>query len=71
MARQPGCFDVDDRLAEFWAKGNDLERLNAVVDFERFARIWAVGSAQVSLRRRPATVRSCVHVQSADLADEP
>jgi hypothetical protein len=36
MARQPGSFDVDDWLAELWAKGDDLERLNAVVDFEPF-----------------------------------
>src|SRR6516164_9322348 len=36
MARQPGFFDVDDRLADLSAKGDDLERLNAVVDFEAF-----------------------------------
>ena len=32
----PGFFDVDDRLAELSAKGDDLERLNALVDFELF-----------------------------------
>lgn len=32
----PGFFDVDERLAELTAKGDDLERLNALVDFELF-----------------------------------
>jgi len=36
MARQPGLFDVDERLKELSAKGDSLERLNAVVDFELF-----------------------------------
>ena len=36
MGRQPGFFDVDERLRELSAKGDDLERLAAVVDFERF-----------------------------------
>jgi transposase, IS5 family len=36
MAQQRGFFDVDDRLAELSAKGDDLERLNSVVDFEIF-----------------------------------
>jgi IS5 family transposase len=32
----PGFFDVDERLAELSAKGDDLERLNGLVDFELF-----------------------------------
>ncbi len=36
MAGQPGFFDVEDRLRELSAKGDDLERIAAVVDFERF-----------------------------------
>ena len=36
MAWQPGFFDVEDRLAELSAKGDDLERLNRHVDFEAF-----------------------------------
>jgi transposase, IS5 family len=36
MAGQPGFFDVDERLRELSAKGDELERLNAVVDFELF-----------------------------------
>jgi len=36
MARQPGFFDVEGRLAELSAKGDDLERLNRLVDFEVF-----------------------------------
>ena len=36
MKEAPGFFDVDERLAELSAKGDDLERLNALVDFELF-----------------------------------
>ena len=36
MRGQPGFFDVDERLKELSAKGDNLERLSAVVDFELF-----------------------------------
>src|SRR6201747_1897766 len=36
MRGQAGFFDVDERLKELSAKGDDLERLNAIVDFEAF-----------------------------------
>ena len=36
MGRQSGFFDVDARLRELSAKGDDLERIAALVDFERF-----------------------------------
>ena len=36
MAGQSGFFDVEERLKELSAKGDALERLNAVVDFELF-----------------------------------
>jgi transposase, IS5 family len=36
MTRQPGFFDVEDRLKQLSAKGDALERLSAVVDFELF-----------------------------------
>ena len=36
MRGQSGFFDVEDRLRELSAKGDALERLSAVVDFERF-----------------------------------
>src|SRR5271167_1966566 len=32
----PGFFDVEERLAELSAKGDDLERVKALVDFELF-----------------------------------
>jgi IS5 family transposase len=32
----PGFFDIDERLKDLSAKGDDLERLKAVVDFEMF-----------------------------------
>ncbi len=57
MARQPGCFDVDDPLAELWAKGDNLERLNAVVDFERSARILS-GRFRASIAKKEAGHRS-------------
>ena len=36
MTREPRLFDVDARLRELSAKGDDLERVNALVDFEAF-----------------------------------
>jgi hypothetical protein len=36
MRGQGGFFDVDERLKELSAKGDHLERLNAIVDFEIF-----------------------------------
>ncbi len=36
MRGQGGFFDIDARLQELSAKGDDLERLNAIVDFEVF-----------------------------------
>ena len=36
MRGQAGFFDVDERLKELSAKGDDLERLSSVVNFELF-----------------------------------
>ena len=36
MARQAGLFDIEERLRELSSKGDDLERVNALVDFEAF-----------------------------------
>ena len=36
MRGQAGFFDVDERLKDLSAKGDALERLNAIVDFELF-----------------------------------
>ena len=36
MRGEPGFFDVEERLKELSAKGDALERLNAIVDFEMF-----------------------------------
>jgi transposase, IS5 family len=36
MGRQVGMFDVEERLAGLSKKGDDLERLGALVDFELF-----------------------------------
>ena len=32
MRSEPGFFDVDERLMELSAKGDDLERMKAIVD---------------------------------------
>jgi transposase, IS5 family len=32
--RMPGFFDIDERLRELSAKGDDLERINELFDFE-------------------------------------
>lgn len=36
MRGDPGFFDIHERLKDLSAKGDDLERLNAIVDFEIF-----------------------------------
>ena len=36
MGRHPGLFDVSDRLQQLSAKGDDLERIARLVDFEMF-----------------------------------
>lgn len=36
MRGQAGFFDLDDRLQEFSAKGDHLERLSGIVDFKLF-----------------------------------
>ena len=36
MRGQAGFFDVEERLKDLSAKGDDLERLNTVVNFELF-----------------------------------
>ena len=36
MRGQGGFFEIDERLKEISAKGDDLERLNSIVDFEAF-----------------------------------
>jgi hypothetical protein len=54
--RSPGFFDLDDRLAELSAKGDGLERVQALVDFEMFrpALEGAVPRADRSKGGRPA-----------------
>ena len=54
--RSPGFFDVDLRLADLSAKGDDLERVKALVDFEMFrpALEGAIPRADRSKGGRPA-----------------
>jgi hypothetical protein len=55
MAGQPGFFDVEERLKQLSAKGDSLERLNAVVDFDQFRADleWAVPRSDRSKGGRP------------------
>ena len=57
MARQVGMFDVEERLAGLSKKGDDLERLAAVVDFELF-RPSSSGPCRGRIDRRAAGHRS-------------
>jgi hypothetical protein len=50
MVRQPGLFDVEERLRELSAKGHDLERIAALVDF---AQSWLTVGTGLLSRRRP------------------
>ena len=36
MRGQAGFFDIDERLKDLSSKGDDLERLKGLVDFEMF-----------------------------------
>ena len=56
IGRTPGFFEVDERLSELSAKGDDLERVKALVDFEMFrsALEAAVPRADRSKGGRPA-----------------
>jgi IS5 family transposase len=36
LKRESSLFDLEERLRELSAKGDDLERIDALVDFEAF-----------------------------------
>jgi transposase, IS5 family len=52
----PGFFDLNERLAELSAKGDDLERIQALIDFEMFRKTLeaAVPRADGAKGGRPA-----------------
>src|SRR5215469_16256780 len=56
MRGRPGFFDVEERLKELSAKGDSLERLSGVVNFELFRRDleWAVPRSDGAKGGRPA-----------------
>jgi IS5 family transposase len=77
MAGQSGFFDVEDRLKQLSAKGDALERLSAVVDFELFRADLehAVVRADRSRGGRPAfdhvlMFKTLVLQSSHNLSDE-
>src|SRR5271170_6812066 len=50
-----GVFDVDERLKELSAKGDGVERLNAVVDFKRFRTDMERAAPGSDPRQEPAS----------------
>ena len=72
MRGEPGFFDVEERLKELSAKGDDLERLNAIVDFEMFrGGLGARRAEERAIQGRPATLRPRADVQGPDPPVEP
>ena len=72
MAREPGLFDVDARLRELSAKGDDLERVNALVDFEAFrSETRAGGAACGPFEGRPPALRPRADVSDPDPSGQP
>jgi transposase, IS5 family len=71
MRGQAGFFDVDERLKRLSAKGDSLERLNRVIDFELFRADLerAVPRSGRAKGGRPA-LRSCADVQEAGAAGQ-
>ena len=77
MRGQAGFFDVDERLKQLSAKGDSLERLNAMIDFELFRADLerAVPRSDRSKGRRPAfdhvlMFKTLVLQASYNLSDE-
>ena len=70
-----GFFDFDERLAELSAQGDDLERLNTVVDFEIFRLALEAAAPRADrskgrpLKGRMSAVRRGADVQGADTPD--
>ena len=57
--RQPGFWDVEERLRELSAQGDPLEKLAATVDFEMFRADARRGARAARPREgRPARLRS-------------
>jgi hypothetical protein len=55
--RMPGFFDIEDRLRELSAKGDDLERVKGLVDFEIIpGGVKSCGSACGSFEGRASAV---------------
>ena len=69
--RTRGFFDVDERLAELSAEGDDLERVKSLVDFEIFREALeaAAPRADHSKGGRPP-FDHVLHVQGHDLASD-
>jgi hypothetical protein len=71
MRGHTGFFDVDERLKELSAKGDELERLNAIVNFRDVSRGPGARRAEERpIQGRPATLRPRADVQGSDSAVE-
>jgi len=58
MRGPAGFFDFDDRLKDLSAKGDDLEHLNRLIDFEQFRSelVRAVSRADRAKGGRPPLI---------------
>ena len=63
--RSPGLFDADARLAEISAKGDGLERIAALVEFEVCRPTLEVAVPRRDRSRRTSALRSCPHAQGS------
>jgi hypothetical protein len=60
LGRQPGFWDVEQRLRELSAQGDPLEKLAATVDFEMFrADLAAVLGPEFAVGGERAGIRLC------------
>ena len=71
MGRQPGLFDVSDRLRELSAKGDDLERISTLVDFEIFRNDLERAVPRSDGSKRRMRKRSATHHLSAQAKIPP
>ena len=70
MRGQAGFFDIEERLKELSAKGDTLERLSGLVDFELFRPDLERAVPGRPLPRRSSSFRACADVQGANPAGQ-
>jgi hypothetical protein len=69
MAGQAGFFDLEERPAGLSRKGDDLERLNAVIDFKLFRPELERAVPRADRSKAAGAVRPRAHAQGANRSD--